>query len=139
MILVDTSGLVAALDPRERYHAGAAEVLRRPASRILSPFILAEVDYLITTGHGQAEELKLLRDIARGVYELAPFGSDDVSATILLVERYADLGLGLADASILVLAERHRCLDLLTLDQRHFRAVRGPSGQPFRLLPLDAA
>ena len=47
--------------------------------------------------------------------------------------------LGLADASIAVLAERYACSDVLTLDQRHFRVVQGPDGRPFRLLPADAA
>ena len=77
--------------------------------------------------------------MARGVYQLEPFGGADVAAAMAVIERYADLGLGLADASIAVLAERYGCRDVLTLDQRHFRTIRGPRGEPFRLLPLDAA
>ena len=61
----------------------------------------------------------------------------DVAAAQTIIERYADLQLGLADVSIVVLAQRYNCLDLLTLDQRHFRAVLGPNGVPFRLLPAD--
>jgi predicted nucleic acid-binding protein len=85
------------------------------------------------------EELKLLGDVARGAYELEPFTAEDVLAASRIIERYADLQLGLADASIVVLAVRYRCRDVLTLDQRHFRVVRGPEGQPFRILPQDAA
>jgi len=48
-----------------------------------------------------------------------------------------NLELGIADASIVVLADRYATLDLLTLDERHFRAVQGPGNQPFRLLPAD--
>jgi predicted nucleic acid-binding protein len=54
------------------------------------------------------------------------------------MERYADLRIGVADASVVVLASRHRTLDLLCTDERHFRALRGTGGKPFRLLPLDA-
>jgi hypothetical protein len=40
-----------------------------------------------------------------------------------------------------MLIERHgqerQIVDVLSFDQRHFRAVRGPSGRPFRLLPDD--
>ncbi len=139
MIVVDTSGLLAALDPRQAYHIAAAQVLLRPQRRILSPFVLTELDYLIARNGGQAEELKLLEDVARGVYQLESFGGADVTAAIAVIQRYADLRLGLADASIAVLAERHGCRDVLTLDQRHFRTIRGPRGEPFRLLPLDAA
>ena len=53
------------------------------------------------------------------------------------MERYADLRTGLADASVVVMANRHRTLDLLCTDQRHFRALRGIDGKPFRLRPVD--
>ena len=137
MILIDTSGLLAALDPRQAHHRAAARVLLRPGRRILSPFVLAELDYLVARHGGQAEELKLLRDVARGVYHLEAFSGAAVEAAVTVIERYADLNLGLADASIAVLAERYRCRSVLTLDQRHFRVILGPGGQPFRLLPFD--
>jgi len=139
VILVDTSGLLAALDPRQNHHAAAARVLLTPQQRILSPFVLAELDYLIGTNAGQDEALKLLRDVARGVYQLEPFGAADIASATAIIESYADLRLGLADASIMVLAQRHRCWDVLTLDQRHFRVVLGPDRKPFRLRPFDAS
>ena len=42
MILVDTSGVLAAIDPRQRHHESAARALTRPQRRILSPFVLLE-------------------------------------------------------------------------------------------------
>jgi len=54
-----------------------------------------------------------------------------------VVESYRDLRIGLADASIVVLARRYAVSDVLTLDERHFRAIFGPRDQPFRLLPSD--
>jgi predicted nucleic acid-binding protein len=138
VILVDTSGVLAAIDPRQSHHAAAARVLMRPERRILSPFVLAELDYLIATHGGQTEELKLLRDVSRGAYELEAFSSEDVAAASFIIQRYADLQLGLADASIVVLARRYQCRDILTLDQRHFRVLMGSSERPFRLFPIDA-
>lgn len=43
-----------------------------------------------------------------------------------IIELYADLGIGLADTSVVVLANRYDTLDVLTLDERHFRVLRGP-------------
>jgi predicted nucleic acid-binding protein len=106
VILVDTSGLLAAVDPRQQHHAEAAQILLQPQRRVLSPLVLAELDYLIGTNAGQAEALKLLRDVARGVYQIEPFDTLDVSAAIAVIERYADLRLGIADASIVVRALR---------------------------------
>lgn len=56
-----------------------------------------------------------------------------------MIEEYAELDVGLADASLVVLSQRYGTLDLLSLDQRHFRTLRGSAGRPFRLLPADQA
>jgi predicted nucleic acid-binding protein len=46
--------------------------------------------------------------------------------------------IGLVDASVVVLAARHRVRDVLTLDERHFRALRTLDRRRFRILPADA-
>ena len=51
--------------------------------------------------------------------------------------RYADLRIGLADASLVVLAERHDTRSVLTLDERRFRALRTRDRKHFRVLPAD--
>src|SRR4051794_15020405 len=104
---------------------------------LLSPFVLAELDYLLGERHGQAAQLALLAEVADGAYELAEFGRSDVEQAVAVMRRYTDLRVGLADASIVVLAERHGTADVLTFDRRHFRAMLGPGGRPFRLLPDD--
>ncbi len=85
----------------------------------------------------QREEIALLGEISRGAYSLEPFSIHDVAEAVSIIERYADVGLGLADASNVVLANRYGTLDVLTLDERHFRVLRGPRELPFRLLPAD--
>ncbi len=137
MILLDTSGLLANYDQRDRHHAAAARILLRPQRRMLSPFVLAELDYLIGRTGGQNAEMTMLDDVARGSYELETFTAEDIKAAGAVIAHYADLRLGLADASLVVLAHRHQCIDILTLDERHFRAVLGPDRTPFRLLPAD--
>lgn len=136
MILLDTSGVLAAIDASQGEHGACAEALRRSRGpRLLSPFVLAELDYLLSTRVGGAARAALLEEVVRGAYRLEPFGSDDVEAALRVLARYAKLHIGLADASIVVLAERHGARDLLTLDRRHFRAIRRSNGRPFRLLP----
>lgn len=137
MILLDTNGLLANYDRRDRHHEGASRVLMGPQRRLLSAFVLAEPDYLVTRVAGQKAELAVLDDVARGAYELEPFTAEDVKAARAVVARYADLNLGLPDASIVVLAHRHGCNDVLTLEERHSRSLVGPGAGPFRLLPAD--
>jgi predicted nucleic acid-binding protein len=140
VIVLDAGGLYAALDGNEALHLACAASLRAAtAPRLLSPFVLAEVDYLVGERLGHDAQLALLDEVARGVYQLEPFAAEDVHASRAVMARYADLRIGLADASVVVLAMRYDTLDLLSTDQRHFRVLTGTRGQPFRLLPYDAA
>ena len=54
-----------------------------------------------------------------------------------VVERYSDLRIGLADASIVVLAAKYGTTRVLTLDERHFRAMRPLHADAFTILPAD--
>jgi predicted nucleic acid-binding protein len=104
---------------------------------VLISFFLAEFDYLLATRVGGDAGRALLGEVGQGAYRLEPFSEDDVAEAMGVIERHAELGIGLADASNVVLANRHGALDILTLDERHFRVLRGPQGRPFRLLPAD--
>lgn len=138
MIVLDTGGLYAALDANEALHGRAvAALVAATPPRVISPFVLAELDYLIASRVGHQAQIALLDEVMRGAYQLELFSSEDVGHAKRTMEQYADLRLGLADASVVVLANRHRTLDLLCTDERHFRALRGAGGRPFRLLPFD--
>lgn len=138
MIILDTSGLLAAIDAGERQHARARRALERAAPPwVLSPFVLAELDYILATRVSEQAERALLGEVGRGVYRLETFDPEEIAAAERLIGRYADLAIGLADASLVVLANRYGVRDILTLDERHFRVLRGRGGRPFRLLPAD--
>jgi uncharacterized protein len=139
VIVLDTSGLLAALFADQRQHRQCAEALRAAEPPLLlTPFVLAEVDYLVVKLAGVAVELELLAEISAGAYDLVPFGRDEIAECSALVERFADQAIGLADASVIVVANRYSCRDVLTLDERHFRVLPGPQGRPLRILPADA-
>lgn len=139
MILVDTSGLLAAFDRREPLHEQAlAAVEQMPPPRLLSPFVLAELDYLLRRRAGPRAQLAALGEVATGALTLEPFPAEDVEHAMGIVDRHRDFDLSLADASVVVLAHRHRTRNVLTLDHRHFRVLPGPEGRPFRILPADA-
>ena len=138
MILLDTSGLLAALFADQNHHEECARILRESKPpRVLSPFVLAELDYLILKYAGVEAELALLAEVGRGVYELAEFDRYDIDFAYEIVQQYRDLRIGLADASIAVCAKRWDARDVLTLDERHFRALRAAPRKRFRILPAD--
>lgn len=139
-LILDTSGLLAALDADQVHHEAArAAVAAAGGPLVLSPFVLAELDFLLLARVGGDAEQALLEQVRDGVYTLAGFTNEDVGAALAVIDAYRDLRVGLADASLVVLAERYRSHRLLTLDERHFRTVRSRRGRPFTLLPADAA
>lgn len=139
MIVLDTGGLYAALDENETLHTRcAAALLAAAPPRLLSPFVFAELDYLLGKRIGQAAALALLDEVAQGVYRLETFDEKDVALAQRIIERYRELNVGLADASVVVLADRYRTHDLLCTDQRHFRQMTARGRKPFRLLPFDS-
>ncbi len=125
-------------DVSQRHHDAARRALEAaPAPWVLSLFVLAELDHLLAARVGQSAERALLAEVGRGVYRLEALEPAEIAAAERLIGRYAELEIGLADASLVVLANRYGVRDLLTLDEHHFRALRGPGGRPFRLLPAD--
>jgi predicted nucleic acid-binding protein len=96
--------------------------------------VLAELDYLIASRVGYAARASVLEEVERGAYTLEPMTARDITSAHEVIDRYADLGISLADTSIVVLSRRHRTQDVLTLDERHFRVLRS-DGKHFRLLP----
>ncbi len=139
MILVDTSAALQLASSTAHRHTDVVKVIDELAGPfLLSPFVLAELDYMLGARHGQFAQMAMLAEVVDGAYELAQFDRGDVHSATKVIRQYEDLRIGLADASIVVLAKKHQTVDVLTFDARHFRAMGGPGGRPFRLLPDDS-
>ena len=69
------------------------------------------------------------------MYELVQVTAADAARAADLVERYASLPLGTADAIVVAVAERFRAVNVATLDRRHFSVVRPSHAAAFTLLP----
>ena len=136
MIIADTSGLLALFNEREPRHRDVLAVLAAEAAPLLvSPYVVAELDCLVATRIGVSAELAMLRELAGPGYQLAPADDALLLAAADIVERYGDQRIGVTDASIVVLAQRHRTDRVLTLDHRHFTVLQTHKGRPLTLLP----
>ena len=138
MIVVDTSAILAYMNAADTHHASVSAWLEaEPRELATTPLIVAEADHLAGARGGPAAQAALRADLAAGAY-LVDWWPGAITAAVRMAERYADTGLGLADASLVVLAERLETTSIATLDERHFRAVRPlAGGGAFRLLPHD--
>jgi len=135
-VIVDTSALIAFFNRTEPQHHEVRERLEDANERlVVSPYVLAEVDYLIATRVGVDAEIAVLRELAGGAWELSPFTTDDVGMAVKVIQRYRDQAIGLADASNVVLADRYGTRTIATLDRRHFDVLRPLHGGRFRIVP----
>ncbi len=135
-MIVDTSALLAFFDTDEPDHAAVTTILDIATEPlVVSPHVVAELDYLVASRLGVSAELAVLRELAGGAWDLALFGTEDLAQAQAVVERYADQSIGLADASIVILAARYQTRTVVTLDRRHFGVIRPIDGGSFEILP----
>lgn len=137
-LVVDAGALYAQADADEPRHAAVAALLRQEReSLVTTELAVAEADYLILDRLGPDVELAFLDDLAAGTYLVECLTRSELAAARGVVERYRDLRIGLADASLVVLADRFGTRRLLTFDERAFRVVTPLQGGHFTLLPAD--
>jgi uncharacterized protein len=135
-VIVDTSAILAFFDRDEPDHEALAAVLSQASEPlVVSPYVIAEVDYLIGSRLGVAAEITALRELAGGAWDLATIDAIDLARTVPILQRYADHAIGVADASNVVLADRYQTTTIATLDRRHFSVLRPLSGGYFAIVP----
>jgi predicted nucleic acid-binding protein len=132
--IVDAGPLYASIDRTDRHHLECVKIFRRRDLEFIVPaMIVTEVTQLVSRRMGSAIEAQFLRSLSSISVE-AP-EPDDWAAVASQVERYSNFPLGGADASVAVLADRLQTNVILTVDRRHFGALRNRSGRPYTLLP----
>jgi predicted nucleic acid-binding protein len=122
VIVLDTSGLFAALASDDVHHVEAASVLDTDTGPFVMPAgILAEVGYMIETRLGARVVDAFLDDLITGAFT---FECDEADLPRIrqLVNRYEDMPLGVADAAVIACAERTGGR-ILTFDRRDFGVV----------------
>jgi predicted nucleic acid-binding protein len=108
-----------------------------PGELVIPAPVTAEVDYLLGRRLGRVARLAFLDDLAAGRFTVACLEAGDHRVVADLERRYDDLDVGLADLSVVVIANRCSTTRLLTFDERHFRALRPLNGGHFTILPAD--
>jgi predicted nucleic acid-binding protein len=136
VIIADTSGLLALFNRTEPDHESVRNLVAGLSeSLVVSPYVVAELDYLVATRVGVEAELTVLGELAGGAYVLPGLEATELTTCAQVIARYRDQSVGVADASLVVLADRFSTSEILTLDHRHFDVLRPLSGGRFTLLP----
>lgn len=134
LAVVDAGPLYAAADADDIDHEPSVSVLARGDLRLIVPALaIAEATYFVGARLGALAEAAFLRGLTNVDIE-APT-AEDFDRIAELVEQYADFPLGGTDASAIALAERLGASTVITLDHRHFAAVRPRHCDSFQILP----
>jgi len=136
-LLCDTGALIDYLVESAPDHRLFRQVIDQARTRYVPGLVLAELDYFLRDARLAIQAF--MEDLARRAFTYAPPTLGQLSRAMEVDRRFADLGLGLVDSSVVALAESLGIRRLATRDVRHFAAVRLRDGGAFELVvrPTD--
>jgi uncharacterized protein len=136
MIIVDTGFWLALADKTDTYHEQAKQALIQFNSE---PFIttwpvITETCYLLLKRLGNDAQIRFINSLAAGVSEVFDLQSSHYPRITVLMQKYANLPMDLADASLVILAEQLGNGRILSVDHRDFYTYRWKNTTPFENL-----
>ncbi|MCP3958467.1 MAG: PIN domain-containing protein [bacterium] len=135
MILVDTGPLVALFDPRDSQHQRcrtALQSLREPLVTTIS--VLTEAFHMLSPASIGSDRLRDF--IQRGGLTIWFMDPQGVERAFELMERYADHPMDLADASLIVAAEKLKTQKIFTIDRDDFETYRIQRGHRHKAIEI---
>ncbi|HEY0391507.1 MAG TPA: hypothetical protein VGC63_07355 [Solirubrobacterales bacterium] len=97
--------------------------------------VFGELDYWCHERLTADVWLAFLQDVLEGAYGVEHPTREDLERCLDLQRKYADLKVGIVDASVMATVERLDESKLATLDHRHFGTMRPRHVEALELLP----
>ena len=135
MLLTDTGPLVGLLDAHDAEHGRCTAVA---AQRLTEPFLtpwpcFTEAMYFLSKG-GFTAQLKLWTLRKQGKLELHDLTTAETDRVAELMDNYQNVPMGLADASLIAVAESLKLKTIFTLDG-DFHIYRLADGSALTVVP----
>jgi predicted nucleic acid-binding protein len=133
-LILDTGPLVALIDRGETRHQDCVEAMESWTGTILSTeAVLTEALHLL--GPSRRARDACLDFFLRGAVLLTPASLESLARVRVLMEKYADLPMDYADATLVALAEDLGTDRVFTLDRRGLSVFRASGTRPFHVIP----
>ncbi|MBW1796824.1 MAG: PIN domain-containing protein [Deltaproteobacteria bacterium] len=130
MILVDTGPIIALFDPLDPHHKRCAGVLRQIRESLCTTVpVLTEAFHMLNPGSKGSSSLRAF--ILKGGCSIFFMDVSSVTRAFELMGKYADHPMDLADASLIVAAEKLRTRRVFTIDRNDFETYRVKRGHRY--------
>ena len=133
-LLLDTGAFVALVDRDEKLHADCVAALEKWTGPVVTTeAVLTETLYLV--GPQWRAQKTCLEFILRGAFHLVPTTVKSLQRVAVLMERYRNVPMDFADATLVVLGEELETNWVFTLDRCGFSTYRMNRNRPFQIVP----
>ena len=136
MILTDTGYWLALENSNDHFHQRAIDVTQTINTELFITWpVITETCHLLNNRIGSRAPIKFLQQIEQSAH-LFELTTDHLSRARILMEKYKNLPMDMADASLVIAAEDLQSGDILSTDMRDFQAYRWKNHYPFNNLLL---
>jgi predicted nucleic acid-binding protein len=126
---------VALIDSGEPDHERCRKALKQLEPPMVTTWpVLTEAMYLLGDAGGWNAQRALWQMIERNALELFDLQSNDLARARALMEKYRDTPMGIADATLVAVAESRGLKRVFTLDS-DFRVFRYRGRESFEIIP----
>lgn len=138
MIIADTGFWLALANSRDRHHDAARLALSGLREPLVTTWpVLTETCHLLVSKLGTRSATLFVESGDRGAFDIFALDRSHLARVAELMQKYADLPMDLADASLVLLAEELGTGRILSTDTRDFRTYRWKNRRPFKNLLLS--
>lgn len=135
MILVDTGFWLALAATRDRHHVAAVATIDRVREPLITTgAVVVETCHLLAHRVSINAELAFLKSMQAEAFQVFDLARSHLPRACELIEKYRDLPMDLADASLVILAEELGTGRILSTDTRDFKTYRWKHRKPFKNL-----
>lgn len=137
MIIADTGFWVALANARDQHNTAAKAAAATLKSRLITTWpVITETCHVLASRRGHVAVTAFVSAYEAGTFDVFAIVPEHGARLRALIEKYRDLPMDLADASLVLLAEQLGSGDILTTDRRDFGSYRFKNTKPFRNLLL---
>lgn len=126
IVLIDSGPLIALFNPRDSYHNPVIKFMESFRGNLITTWpVITETVHLLS--FSIQAQLNFLEWIYRGAIHIENLNTSDIEYMKERMNKYSDLPMDLADASLMCIAERKRIQNIISIDSDFsvYRTLKG--------------